>query len=156
MPLLKRALTCRFYDSRVYSLLGWAYLNGEGVDQGIDQEILHYRKSSDFDDSDAQYLLGNICGGRFENCDGRKDMTQAARYFRLTASNGRENACVGVGMIRLDRQGVENYMRGAVAFFRRAADDGHSVRKLLLGLCYHRGKEWKRILVKPCDSSVKK
>ncbi len=105
--LLKRALTCRLYDSRVYSPLGWAYLNGEGVDQDIDQAVLHYWESSDFDDPDAQYLLGKIYSGYFENCEGRKDMTQAARYFRLAASNGHENACVQVSMILRDGQGVE-------------------------------------------------
>ncbi len=139
--LLKKAVSCRNVDGYSHDLLGIMYLFGEDdVDQDIDQAIIHFKRSSDFGFAPAQCLLGGIYSGHFGNCNNRKDMSKAIRYYRLAASNGDIEACVRMGIFLRDGRGVTKDLREAIALFRKAADSGHTVGIVLLGLCYQRGE----------------
>ncbi len=142
-------MACRYVYINAHILLGMAYLGGDGVDRDIDQAIYHFKRSSDLDDSTAQYCLGLIYSGSYESCEDRKDFALAVRYFRQAASNGTRAAYLRLGIILLYGRGVERDLKEAFALFRSAADSGLRIGKCLLGLCYQRGEGVEKNLNEP-------
>ncbi len=67
-------------------------------------------------------------------------MAQAIRYYRLAAADGDTDACVRMGIFLRDGREVEQDLKGAAAFFHRAADSGDRIGTILFGLCYLRGE----------------
>ncbi len=159
LRLLKKAVSCRNIDAFPHDVLGDIYLFGDdGVAQDVDQAMLHFKRASDFGyevaqcrlgdiySGDSRYRLGDIYTGYLRNCENRKDMTKAIRYYRLAASNGDMDACVKMGIFLRDGREVEKDLAEAVAYFRRAAESRHRFGSVLLCLCYLRGEGVERDL----------
>ncbi len=67
-------------------------------------------------------------------------MALAVRYFQQAASNGDSDACVQMGILFRDGQGLKKDLAEAVALFQIAADRENRNGSFLLGLCYQRGE----------------
>lgn len=66
--------------------------------------------------------------------------TEAAKWYRLAAEQGRSNAQFNLGRMHATGEGVPLNMAEAAKWWRAAADQGHAAVQYNLGLAYSRGQ----------------
>jgi len=69
----------------------------------------------------------------------QKDFKEAARLYRLAASQGNSDAQMNLGECYEDGQGVNKDLKEAVFFYRLAANQGNPQARMKLALFYYKG-----------------
>ena len=103
-------------------------------------------------------MAQNIVGGMYENDQGLetwlpKDLTKAARLYRLAVNQGCANAQCNLGVMFENGAGVPQDFKQAARWYRLAADQGHGFGQRCLANMYAMGTgvpqdldEWARLL----------
>lgn len=118
-------------------LLGWFYMNGQGVEQDITKAIYWFQKAADQDEAIAQYYLGVLY---LESNDVEQDMSKAAHWLHKAAEQGDALAQYKLGSMYLEGKGVAQKYFMAAHWFRKAAEQREAVAQLQLGKMYSMGK----------------
>jgi TPR repeat protein len=124
-------------DAKAQFNLGWAYEQGQGVEQDYAQAAAWWRKSADQGNDAAQNNLGSL----YENGQGvPQDYVQAAAWYRKAANQGLAEAQYSLGYAYHDGQGVPQDYVLAVQWCRKAADQGNADAQFSLGRLYEFGE----------------
>ena len=126
--------------------LGVCYHNGNGVTKDLIEAVKWFRKAADQGLAYAQYSLG-YC---YQNGQGvEKDLTVAEQWYSKAAAQGDEDAQEALEELqaakaaKLYEAGQSFYERNdftqAVAYFRKAAEQGYDEAQCHLGYCYEYG-----------------
>ncbi len=118
-------------------LLGWFYMNGQGVEQDITKAIYWFQKAADQDEAIAQYYLGILY---LESNDVEQDMSKAAHWLHKAAEQGDALAQYKLGSMYLEGKGVAQKYFMAAHWFRKAAEQREAAAQLQLGKMYTMGK----------------
>ncbi len=118
-------------------LLGWFYMNGQGVEQDITKAIYWFQKAADQDEAIAQYYLGILY---LESNDVEVDMSKAAHWLHKAAEQGDALAQYKLGSMYLEGKGVAQKYFMAAHWFRKAAEQREAAAQLQLGKMYTMGK----------------
>ena len=118
--------------------LGFAYLNGTGVDENKTESETWFVKAAETGDVDAE----NTLGVRYYNGDfGKEDFAKALEWIRKAANDGHPNAMNNLGQMYRDGDaGLDVDDKMAVKWFRKAAKIGFPDAMTNLGFAYLFGK----------------
>ena len=101
--------------------LGWMYYQGHGVPQDDAQAIAWYRKAADQGNADAQNNLGSMYAPGPRRAAGRRTGDRLVSQGRRPGQRRRQN---NLGSMYANGQGVPQDYEQAVAWYRKAADQG--------------------------------
>ena len=87
-------------------------------------------------DPDAQYRLGVL----YQTGRGvRKDLKEAAKWYRLAANQGKAYAQMNLGMMYFDGEGIPQDKNEGVKLFTAAANRGDAMAQRRLGILNYTG-----------------
>ena len=116
---------------------GVALAQGKGTPQNFELAATWYQRAADQGDAGAMGNLGTLyCNG-----DGvEQDHAHAnALYREAIAVDNNTNALLNLGSSYSKGRGVEKSVATALSFWQRAADLGHAVAQVNIGLAYRDG-----------------
>ena len=116
--------------------LGLRYINGDEVDEDVEEAIRWFRKAAMQGHINAQYELGRRYN---EGDDVEMDYREAARWFRMAAEKGDADSQYELGLLCSEDNGKE-----AVRWLRAAAMQGHAEAQYELGWRYAEGEDLKK------------
>ena len=116
--------------------LGKCYVNGEDVDEDLEQAARYYKMAADQGNAKAQNNLG-ACYARGEGVD--QDYRKAVDFFTRAACQGLAKAQCNLGVCYAQGSGVDQDYKQAVVLFMRAAAQGLAEAQNYLGMHYGEG-----------------
>ena len=143
-------------DADAQYRLGLARENGDGIAKNMSEAVKWYRKAAEQGYAASQYNLG-LClyhkgkalSDKFDiedsECDGiemrtaRKNLSEAANWFRKSADQGFANAEYILGLCYECGDGIDKNMTEAVKWYRKAAEQGIAEAQRKLGDGYYEG-----------------
>ncbi len=130
-------------DATAQADLGKCYEDGIGVEKDLIEAVRLYKLAADQGLADGQYNLGRC----YSTGKGITKNSEATHHHEFT--NAQARAARSIPGIYLEKvSGVEENLKQAALFFRRAADQGHAKAQYKLGLCYEKGEGVKKNLTK--------
>lgn len=112
--------------------LGEYYFHGEGREQDYDKAADWLEKAAEQGNSMAQNNLGTC----YYHGQGRKkDVVKAAEWFKKSAAQGEPIAYYNMGVLLYSQEIPGN----ALAYFKKAADNGYLKAVRMIGKCYETG-----------------
>jgi TPR repeat protein len=123
-------------DATSQTLVGGAYLTGDGVPEDYTQAALWWRKAAEQGDAVAEFMLGSLYR---EGQGVPLDYTQAALWIRKSAAQGNADAEDSLGRLYEKGQGVPQDDAQAIAWFRKAAEQGKDDAQVYVGVLYYSG-----------------
>ena len=138
-------------DANSQCSLGWCYEKGQGVAKSAQEAEKWYRKAAEQGEKKAEKHLARILGeGYYFGCNGKsKDYEKAAANFHIAAKAGDAYSQYVLGFCCEKGQGVEQSEKGAVKWYRKAAEQGekNAIERLKnfksLGNDYYNGSNGK-------------
>lgn len=113
-------------DVNAQFLMGWLYVNGDGVPKDDAQALSWYRKAAAQKHNGAQ----NNLGWMYDNGRGvPKDSSKAANWYLKAAQNGNAHAQNNIGLKLEKGIGVEMNISEAMRWFEAAAAQGNEDAK---------------------------
>jgi uncharacterized protein len=124
-------------DAEAQSLLGYMYINGEGVLKDYKEAVKWIRKAAEQGYAEAQSNLGVMyANGRGVS----QDYKEAVKWFRKAAEQGYARAQYNLGVRYANGLGVIKDDKEAVKWYRKAAEQGVADAQLNLGVMYSTGQ----------------
>ena len=113
-------------DAEAQVLLGWHYLNGEGVEMDSKQAAIWWRKGAEQGNDGCMNMLGWYYWGlrHRKDSDRKEDMVQAVFWWRKGAERGNPQSQSKLAGCYFYGKGVEKDMAQGVAWERKAAEQG--------------------------------
>jgi TPR repeat protein len=129
-------------DAEAQLMLGWHYLNGEGVTMDSKQTAIWWRKSAEQGHAVSITNLGWFYWGlrHRKDSDQTQDMVQAVFWWRKGAELGHPGSQNKLAGCYFYGKGVEKDMERAVSLYRKAAEQGHGESQHDLAGCYESGQ----------------
>ena len=106
--------------------LGWAFFEGEGVDQNYQDAAKWFLIAAEKGNPIAQERMGYLY---FEGKGVPKDPTVAFEWYKKSANQGNEGGICGVGLCYMFGSGVAKNDQEALVWFKKAADRGDPIGK---------------------------
>jgi TPR repeat protein len=117
--------------------VGWAYMEGEGIEQNDEKAIEWYRRSADQGYMLAEYNMGWM----YDRGRGvPKDEKIAVEWYIKAANQGYTDAAYNLGIIYANGRGVPKDEKKAVEWYIKAAEKGHESAQFNLGIHYSNGR----------------
>ena len=124
-------------DAESQSILGYSYLNGEGVNKNEELAVKWLTKAANQGLAIGQYNLG-VC---YQNGTGvKQDYNLAAFWYKKAALQGYSDAQYNLGTLYINGNGVEQDYKSAVFWYEKCAARGNARAQCNLGWCYENGK----------------
>ena len=124
-------------DAKAQYLVGQIYAQGTGVKKDPKQAYEWYTKSANQGYGASRYEIGKMFA------DGkpvRQNYYTAAKWYRLAATfNNNAKAQFRLGELYFNGRGVEHDYGKAIAYYTKAAGQGHAAAQYLLGAIYQEG-----------------
>ena len=112
------------------------YLNGDGVEENVDEAIRLFMLSAEAGYDESQLLLGAMYYGGF-GLDENK--SKAVEYFQLSADQGNDEAMLFLGGAYMEGGGVGKDEQKAISLYRASAEKGNGDAMNRLGYAYEHG-----------------
>ena len=118
--------------------LGYAYREGDGVEQNDREAVRWHCLAAQAGDPAAQYDLARMCE---EGWGTPRDIPEGLRLFRAAAEQGDAEAQCNIAVKYLHGWGgLSQNVRAALRWFRCAAEQGDGDALYNLGVLYHTGE----------------
>jgi TPR repeat protein len=129
-------------DAQAQLMLGWYYLNGDGVALDSKQTEIWWRKSAEQGHEVSINNLGHFYSGLRSRQDTNqtRDLVQAVFWWRKGAELGHPSSLNSLATCYFSGNGVEKDMARAVSLYRKAAEQGHDESQFDLAGRYAKGE----------------
>ena len=117
-------------SSKSYYYLGYIYYVGKYVPQDINKAIYYFSLSSKQNNSDAQYLLGQIYYRR-------DDSAKAFNYFSLSANQNNPKSQYYLGLIYLNGRHKSQNINKAIYYLQLSANRNIKASQYVLGNIFY-------------------
>jgi TPR repeat protein len=125
-------------DASAQWILGFMYLNGEGMPQNYGQAAHWLTKAAEQGFAMAQFNLGFM----YDNGEGvPQDFKKALEWYTKAAEQGLAEAQTNLGVMYNNGEGVPQDFKKALEWYTKAAEQGLAEAQTNLGLLYAEGGE---------------
>lgn len=123
--------------SLAQTLIGMAYIKGEGVRDDTQEGVNWLLKAAKQDSKVAQFVLGMLF---MNGAGGKPYLVESLEWLHKAAENDSEDAQKVLGQMYLHGDKVKADIDEAVKWFRKAAEHGDALSQFEVGLSYLNGE----------------